>query len=790
MAMRWDRSADGDTEAPGSLAPPLTSQLLPAVGAMERPLGGGYPDRLAAPQGRGPNQVIELEPSRVLRRQSEQSPVRSVGERLEEVQDHASGHFTRRCEVGEYSPCAVPRVSVRSQAADQPPAHSCHMVGDRPEEGGGGSPGSCFGDDRQLLWAPWTITAGQRDPRAGPHGSRIWSRESIANDPKGYLMRMLDPVLPPNNARIREQVATLVGDTLQLAQQTACASLERERVRAVEAQRSAQDEVTAVQEELRTTQQNRAELAALLEQTIATTQVAMRTGAEVANNGEVNGPWVGPRLQAVDRDRRLAAKKIQRAWRAHRARWRRRSQLPVDPYDAIVCFDSLSSTIDPANMRIEILKWAHSTFNIGVAERDGLRIVAHMGLFDKGKTFLINQFYGKNLPSGKLHETSGLSMIYVPKQRFLVIDTKGLQAPVSYKNKGVKQLVDASQTEIFLFELVSRIAHYIVFVVNDFTWPEQRNIVQLHQKYVQSKRENQLIVVHNLRTTRSVQEAVELFWKQVASKYEGVERSELGGLIFTVDEKPRIHHIGFAELHSAAGRKYNAKNTAHLLQLLDQLEGVGERQRSMFELLEEHFAALLPDFVFLESAQGQRLDGTALRMTGDFTPGADGTEPDEERDPVAYRSIGALVLQVPGDHRVHMKTEGVFTEFCELVATHITFKPPPPNVYEQRLKDRVIRLLEFEVPGVHRRDIVFKKGNRGLSVTMSRAKDKGLANYGVAPRFQAPRIPTGEFSFDLFFDDGIWELDGGREAVTHEDGLLRVRLKQDLQGEVFTLDNL
>merc|ERR1719401_1774303 len=161
--------------------------------------------------------------------------------------------------------------------------------------------------------------------------------------------------------------------------------------------------------------------------------------------------------------------------------------------------------------------------------------------------------YGRNLPSGKLHETSGISMVYVPKLRFLVIDTKGLQAPVSYKTKGVKQLVDASQTEVFLFELVSRIAHYIIFVVNDFTWPEQRHILQLHQKYVQSKRENQLIVAHNLRTTRSIHEAEELFFKQVSSKYEGVDRRELGGLIFTVEEKPRIHHIGFAEDGSPAG---------------------------------------------------------------------------------------------------------------------------------------------------------------------------------------------------------------------------------------------
>mmetsp|Transcript_91425 Transcript_91425/g.258901 ORF Transcript_91425/g.258901 Transcript_91425/m.258901 type:complete len:777 (+) Transcript_91425:32-2362(+) len=619
--------------------------------------------------------------------------------------------------------------------------------------------------------------AGERMELGGSFASsssQPWNTDR-QTDPKANLMRILDPFLP-SNPSVREQVSSLVAKTILSVEAAASANIEKDRLRAEDAEQVAKQELLAVQEELQTTEQNRSELAALLAATIHRTQAAMR-GPEPVDPQQV----------------RVAALIIQRAWRRLRSHWRRRRSRPSDAYDVIVCFDSLNSMIDPRQMRVDILQWAHSAFNIAEPDRQGLRIVAHLGLFDKGKTFLINQFYGKKLPSGKLHETTGLSMIHIPKLRFLVIDTKGLQAPVSYKSKGVKQLVDASQTEIFLFELVSRLAHYIIFVVNDFTWPEQRDIVQLHQKYVQSKRENQLIVAHNLRTTRSVHEAVELFWKQVASKYEGVERNELGGLIFTVDQKPRIHHIGFAEEHSPAGKKFNTKNTAHLLQLLDQLEGVGERQRSVAELLQEHFTTLLPEFVFLESTSGERLEGSGLRVMAEIN--ACGTtarqlEPDEESDPALYRSIGVLELQVSEGSRVCMKTEGVFSEFCELVAQDITFKPPPPNVYEQRLKDKLVRLVEFEIPGVTRRDICFKRGNRGYTVTMSRTRDKGLGNYSVAPRFPAPRMPIGEFSFDLFFDDGIWELDGGREAVTHENGLLRVRLKQDLDGHSFTLDSL
>merc|ERR1711957_44343 len=152
-------------------------------------------------------------------------------------------------------------------------------------------------------------------------------------------------------------------------------------------------------------------------------------------------------------------------------------------------------------------------------------------------------------------------------------------------------------------------------------------------------------------------------------------------------------------------------------------------------------------------------------------------EPDEERDPAVYKNVGCLRLRVPEDHILHMKTEGVFSDFCELVAQDVTFKPPPPNVYEQRVKTKTKRLVEFEIPGVKRRDVVFKKGVKGYTLVVSRSKDDTLAQYGVAPRFQAPRHPTGEFSFDLFFDDGNWELE--RDSVSHENGILRISLVQD-----------
>jgi hypothetical protein len=614
------------------------------------------------------------------------------------------------------------------------------------------------------------------EPPFTDEGSRVWSTEGMARDPAAYLTNLFEAHLPAKGTRARDEILSTVVRTIKCAESQACASLQGDLDRVTKANEALQLELQEMQLELEATERNRKELAQLLQATIES--MPMQGGGEAR--------------------RVAAAVMIQRRWRKYvlrgpKRRGTRRGANGYDPYDIIVTFDSLAKTIDPEVMRIDILRWAYSAFSISDCARQGIRLVAHMGLFDKGKTFLANKLYGKSLPSGKLHETTGLSMVYIPDLRFLVIDTKGLQAPVSYKGKGVKQLVDASQTEVFLFELVSRIAHYILFVVNDFTWPEQRHIVQLHQKYVQSKRENQLVVIHNLRTTRSVHEAEELFFKQVASKYEGVDRKELGGLVFTVEEKPRIHHIGFAEEHTLAGRRFNDKNAQHVLQLLDQLEGVGERTKSVGAMLQETFAALLPEFIYLEAEDGQRRDASTLQVKAEMQNtwcSETLDEPDRESEPTMYKTAGSLTIELPEKLRACMKTEGVFSEFCELVAQDVTFKPPAPNIYEMQLKDKIIRMIEFEIPGVTRQEISFQKSHRGYTVKMKRTKDKQLNEFGVSPKFHAPRTPIGEFSFDLFFDEGAWELDGGKEAVSHENGILRIRLKQETKTQTWSVDDL
>jgi len=167
-------------------------------------------------------------------------------------------------------------------------------------------------------------------------------------------------------------------------------------------------------------------------------------------------------------------------------------------YDAIAMFTSLSSFAQ--SNEFDILKSVCSKFDI--ASPQDVRIVAVVGLFDKGKTFLINMLFGKSLASGKIYSTQGLSFLYVPDRRMLVVDTAGIQSTVSFRpESGVEPIVDAQTTEGFLFELISRISDQLIFVVSYFTWLEQKYVSMFHNKDKIHGRHRELLVVHNLRTT-------------------------------------------------------------------------------------------------------------------------------------------------------------------------------------------------------------------------------------------------------------------------------------------------
>ena len=252
--------------------------------------------------------------------------------------------------------------------------------------------------------------------------------------------------------------------------------------------------------------------------------------------------------------RKPAVQRIQRAWRAEVPFWHlrpRRTAATEMLYDAVLAFESLSDFLTTGE--IEFLQAAESKFDFTKESR--YRIVAVVGLFDKGKTWLTNKLFGKNLPSGKLCSTRGISFLWIEDLEMLVLDSAGVQRPVSHCEGAVQSIQDARSTESLMFEMISRIADYMIFVVNDFTWFEQEYVSMLHRKYVQSHQHKELIVVHNLRMTSEPAEAEHLFHQQIKKCYKG-SFSPLDELTYVAEPKegvPVVHHVALCKEMTLAG---------------------------------------------------------------------------------------------------------------------------------------------------------------------------------------------------------------------------------------------
>ncbi|CAK8997884.1 unnamed protein product, partial [Durusdinium trenchii] len=438
------------------------------------------------------------------------------------------------------------------------------------------------------------------------------------------------------------------------------------------------------------------------------------------------------------RNRRQKAERaitaFQRLWRLRQKRRQRRWQLEqsleveTTPYDAILAVSSLAEFL--STREIKFLQKAESHFEI--AKESRYRIVAVVGLFDKGKTWLINKLFGVKLASGKLCTTKGLSFLWIKERRMLVLDSAGVQSTVSYRAQAVDATHDAQTTESLMFEMVSRIAHHMVFVVNDLTWFEQKYVAMLHQKYVQSKQHKELIVVHNLRNTTDVQEAQKLFQRQVMLCYDG-EPSHLGQLIFTADAgegAPPVHHVGLCYEFSATGDAFNSKNRDYLLQSLEHGNTLGSNI-VLTDLLCAELSRLLPKFVSIENTEPEASESIQCpaMLSVKFESRAEHADPHAES--AVYTPLGSMCIHLsPEKAHLSTKTRGVISPLGEIIAHDVSFDPIV-NVFDKSISTGIQRFIRIECPGVVDDDIEWEELPNGVKITIN--KKPPIEEHSVQP---------------------------------------------------------
>ncbi|GAB5356832.1 hypothetical protein AAMO2058_000322300 [Amorphochlora amoebiformis] len=139
-------------------------------------------------------------------------------------------------------------------------------------------------------------------------------------------------------------------------------------------------------------------------------------------------------------------------------------------------------------------------------------VVAVVGLYDKGKTFVLNCLTAANLPSGKKVRTLGLSFKHmdVDGTSFTLLDSAGSNAPVRVENS--LSVYQKEATEHFILDVIFEVADYFVCVVNDFTSLDQRYLDKLARSLQSSdKNFREIIVVHNFKDVTSL-DVLEHLW--------------------------------------------------------------------------------------------------------------------------------------------------------------------------------------------------------------------------------------------------------------------------------------
>jgi len=197
-------------------------------------------------------------------------------------------------------------------------------------------------------------------------------------------------------------------------------------------------------------------------------------------------------------------------------------------------------------------------------------VVLVLGLFDKGKTWLLNKLCNVGLPSGETVHTEGLSFklprgIKGADSNIILLDTAGSHSPikdVSKESIGLKKAF-----EHFLTELALSLSDVIFIVVNEITWPDQEFIEGLMTSFQNNGEiSRNLVIIHNFKNTETKNDLNEklstyiLKCYRVNKRTQGFEELDHYAEWYQDAKESRISHVFLAKEGSEAGNLYNPAN--------------------------------------------------------------------------------------------------------------------------------------------------------------------------------------------------------------------------------------
>lgn len=196
------------------------------------------------------------------------------------------------------------------------------------------------------------------------------------------------------------------------------------------------------------------------------------------------------------------------------------------------------------------------------------KIVSFLGLYDKGKTFILNNLLNTSLPSEKKVRSHGISFKQISNENetpFLYIDTIGAYSPIEIIDEN--SVHEKELTESLILDIIFAISEYFICVINEFKAFDQRYLSKLAKmldKHCSNKNFKQLIVVHNFKEIES-QEILDHLWETQAPKFfgKGVFMKSKVAAVNPITGKSQEKHVHW--FHTACSRHVRLANEDSML---------------------------------------------------------------------------------------------------------------------------------------------------------------------------------------------------------------------------------
>jgi len=258
-----------------------------------------------------------------------------------------------------------------------------------------------------------------------------------------------------------------------------------------------------------------------------------------------------------------------------KARWDKyRKMAPSTPYDLVIRINSLAALSTSGWEIILGQNTKNVDSQISTSEDNRGVIVAVLGSYNRGKSFLLNQLCDIKLPSGNLIYTEGISITAGRNQaeNIIFLDTAGTDTAIPKD-----QLDDKKATEALLREIALHLCSHIIIVVNRLRATDQSYIRQVLTHSKGSNCTKNIIIIHNLMDVETPKDLDEIIKRVVEYLFEAKldsihlqfnENSIKVNFFRSIHNGLKLRHFILAKHGSDAAKQWNRQSIDGIMNIL------------------------------------------------------------------------------------------------------------------------------------------------------------------------------------------------------------------------------